>query len=47
MPKPRFIPYTKTYIYTVYQNQDLYRMPKPKFIPHTKTYIYTVYQNLD
>jgi hypothetical protein len=44
--KPRFIPYTKAYIYPVYQNLYLYRIQKPRIIPYTKTYIYTVYQNL-
>jgi hypothetical protein len=37
IPKPRYIPYTKTYINTEYQNLDLYRIPKPRFISHTKT----------
>jgi len=40
--QPRFIPYAKTYIYTVFQNPDLYRIPKPRFTPYIKSYIYIV-----
>jgi hypothetical protein len=28
--------YTKTYIYFVFQNLDLYHIPKPRFIPYYK-----------
>jgi hypothetical protein len=35
--KPRLISHTKTYIYTVYQNLDAYRIPIPRFISQTKT----------
>jgi hypothetical protein len=39
--------YTKTYIYIVCQNLDLYHIAKLRFIRHTKPKIYTVYQTLD
>jgi hypothetical protein len=37
IPKPRFISYTKTTIYTAFQKLDLYSITKPRFISHTKT----------
>ena len=45
--KPRLISHTKTYIYTVYQNLDAYRIPITRFISQTKTQIYIIYKNLD
>jgi aspartyl/asparaginyl beta-hydroxylase (cupin superfamily) len=39
IPKPRFISYNKTYIYTVCHNIELYRIPKPRFIQNTNNLI--------